>query len=716
MNPSNDSTKSRILIVDDNPSIHEDIRKILTREENHDGLDQAKSALFGEEPVSSDQTGFEIESAFQGQEGLQKVQEAEAAGRPFALAFVDVRMPPGWDGVETINRIWQSHPQLQVVICTAYSDYSWEEMIRRIGKSDSMVILKKPFDNIEVLQLAHALTEKWRLGREVRGRLQNLDLLVSERTTELQSANEQLKKEIAERALLENALRLSEERFSKAFKASPIPLAIQSLSQEKYIDANQGFLQLTGYDRDELIGRTAQDLGIWGDPTEKTAMLRKLQAQMSVRNMPCQLRTKSKQLRQVLLSAELFDLEGEPFLLTITQDITGQLALENQLRQSQKMEAVGQLAAGVAHDFNNRLAVVLGHASLLLDGKPPDSKDRKSLQAILEAAEKSSKLIRQLLTFSRKQVIQMYPMTIHEILSALGEMLPRVLGEDIVVKVHAPAGSLRINADSGMLEQMLMNLAVNSRDAMPEGGQLSISAEVVEISPTLARENQDARPGQFMRLSVADTGCGIAPEFLPRIFEPFFTTKPVGKGTGLGLATVYGIAKQHGGWVEVQSQPGQGASFHIFIPTCAAAPEPVPAPPDPETAKGGHETILVAEDDDDVREFVVEVLNSHGYKVIHANSGRKALEVWGETSEKIHLLLTDMVMPGGLTGRQLAENLLTKDPGLRVLFTSGYSPGMAGKDLTWLDGHDFLAKPYEPATLVQRVRSRLDCPLPHGKR
>jgi PAS domain S-box-containing protein len=709
MQQMKESIKYRILIIDDNPSIHEDIRKILDgRGEIHDELAQTKALLFAQESVSSDQTEFEIDSAFQGQEGLQKVQEAEEAGRPFALAFVDVRMPPGWDGVETINRIWQMYPQLQVVICTAYSDYSWEEMIRRIGKSDSLVILKKPFDNIEVMQLAHALTEKWHLSNEVKGRLKNLDLLVSQRTTELQLANEQLKKEIAERMLMENALRLSEERFSKAFKASPIPLAIQSLPLETYVDANQGFQQLLGYSYDELIGHTPQDLGVWDDPGEGNAMLRALQDQMSVRNMPCRLRTKSRQLRQVLLSVELFVLDDKPFFLTIAQDITEQITLENQLRQAQKMEAVGQLAAGVAHDFNNILTVVQGHVSLLLEAQPPESGDRASLRTVLAAADRASKLIRQLLAFSRKQVIQMRPMTIHETLSSLAGMLPRLLGDNIEVSIPTPSSSLRINADAGMMEQMLMNLAVNARDAMPEGGLLTISTEVVELSPALARQNQDARPGRFMRVSMTDTGCGIPPELLPRIFEPFFTTKPVGKGTGLGLAAVYGIAKQHGGWVEVQSQQGHGTTFHIFIPICADALETKPAPSVCQPLKGGQETILVAEDDNDVCAFVIKILQSYGYKVISANSGKEALQRWTETSEKIHLLLTDMVMPGGLTGRQLAENLLAMDPTLRVLYTSGYSPGMAGKDLSFIEGHDFLAKPYEPAVLVQRVRACLD--------
>jgi signal transduction histidine kinase/ActR/RegA family two-component response regulator len=432
---------------------------------------------------------------------------------------------------------------------------------------------------------------------------------------------------------------------------------------------------------------------------------------MSVSNMPCRLRNKARQLRQVLLSVELFDLEGEPFLLTLAQDITEQLALEGQLRQSQKMEAVGQLAAGVAHDFNNILAVVKGYAGLLLADMPLDSKDRKPLQTIAAAADKASKLVRQLLTFSRKQVIQLQPVPVHATLSALAEMLPRVLGENIQVKVRVSRTGPLINADSGMLEQLLMNLAVNARDAMPDGGLLTISAEVVELNSSSALRHQDARPGQFMRLSVTDTGCGIPAEHLSRIFEPFFTTKPVGSGTGLGLAAVYGIAKQHNGWVEVQSQPGQGSTFQVFIPTYVAVPEKDDVQPRQPTLKGGNETILVAEDDDDVREFVVAVLKSYGYNVIAASSGKKALERWSECTETVHLLLTDMVMPEGLTGRQLAEVLLTKDPALRVLFTSGYSPGMAGKDLALLEGRDFLAKPYEAATLVQRVRACLDGPV-----
>jgi PAS domain S-box-containing protein len=711
MNHSDTLKNNRILIIDDNPSIHDDIRKILCGDgERNEALGSTKALLFGEEPSQSDRTRFELDSALQGKEGLAMVQQAAEAGRPYALAFVDVRMPPGWDGVETISHIWKLYPDLQIVICTAYSDHSWAEMIRHFGKTDSLVILKKPFDNIEVLQLAHAMTEKWLLSHQVKSRLHDLDQAVSERTTELQSANEHLKKEIAERIQTEKELRLSEERLSKAFEASPIPLAIQTLRQDKFVDANQGFQKLTGFNRAELIGRTPQGLHLWGGPDETTAVLEKLHQQGSVRNLPCRVRTKSGQLREILLSVELFELDVEPLLLTIAQDITEQITLENQFRQAQKMEAVGQLAAGVAHDFNNILTVILGHSTLLLGTKPPESSECKPLQTIAAAAERASKLTRQLLTFSRKQAAKMSPMDIGSTLSAIADMLPRVLPENIAVTIDAAPGLPQINADGGMIEQMLMNLAVNARDAMPEGGRFTLSAEVVEVSPGFARSNRDARPGKFLCLRVADTGCGMPPEVLAHIFEPFFTTKPVGKGTGLGLATVYGIAHQHEGWVEVQSQPGQGSNFRIFIPTCEVEPKADAAPTVAAPMRRGSETILVVEDETGVRDYVDKVLRSYGYQTLVAESGPEALERWAQHGGKIHLLLTDMVMPGGLTGQQVGERLLAQDPALKVIYSSGYSTGMAGIDLALFQDQNFLPKPYGPAKLLDLLRRCLDGP------
>ena len=408
-----------------------------------------KSALFGAAPPQDQQLQFQVDSALQGEEGLRKIQAAAAADAPYAMAFVDVRMPPGWDGVETIARVWKQFPDLQVVICTAYSDYSWEKMIRQIGKSDSLLILKKPFDNIEVLQLAHALTQKWSLNHQVNCRLNDLDHLVTQRTNELESANEQLKKEIAERLQAEHVLRLSEERFSKAFKASPIPMAIQSLLDEKFVDANRGFLNLTGYSSVELIGQTANQLQIWAEPASESAMLDKLRREMAVRNLQSQFRSKTGRMFDILLSVEVIELDGKPFLLIIALDITEQIRLETQLLQAQKMEAVGQLAAGVAHDFNNILTVVQGNASVLLAGTPPESENTKPLRSICAAADRASTLVRQLLTFSRKQQAHRCPVNISDILGLVSEMLPRALTELITLKVQVPPGLPEVSADGG---------------------------------------------------------------------------------------------------------------------------------------------------------------------------------------------------------------------------------------------------------------------------
>ena len=392
-------------------------------------------------------------------------------------------------------------------------------------------------------------------------------------------------------------------------------------------------------------------------------------------------------------------------LVGISRDITERLALEAQLRQAQKMECVGQLAGGVAHDFNNILTIIQGHAANLL-AEPLTSPLHHAAQEIVDASDRAASLTRQLLAFSRRNVIQPRNLDLNQTLCQMAQMLHRVLGEDIALDVRYASNLPPVFADPGMFEQVLLNLAVNSREAMPKGGRLDLSLRAVAVDRAGASRHPDARMGTFVALTVTDSGCGIARENLDHIFEPFYTTKDVGRGTGLGLATVYGIVKQHHGWIAVESEVGRGTKFEIFLP---ASDLPLPAPPVPtKRARGGSECILLVEDEEPLRELVRCVLESYGYHVIDAASGRRALDVWKQHMPRVDLLLTDIVMPDGVTGRDLAETLKQEKPGLRVLFSSGYSSDIIGKDFVLSDGVNFLQKPYNPQTLAETVRDCLD--------
>ncbi len=402
--------------------------------------------------------------------------------------------------------------------------------------------------------------------------------------------------------------------------------------------------------------------------------------------------------------------DGQPrLLLSLFRDVTRQKRLEDQLRQSQKMEAIGQLAGGVAHDFNNILTVILGHASLLASS-PLDARSKTSATQIKQASERAAGLTRQLLAFGRKQIANTRSLDLNRVIGDMNEMLTRLLGEDITLQLRFSPGPAMVQADSSMLEQVIMNLSVNSRDAMPKGGSLAIGVSLCQIEAAPGRAPAESVPGRFVCLTHSDNGMGIPAENIPRIFEPFFTTKELGKGTGLGLATVYGIVKQHKGWVEVESDLGKGTTFRIYIPETqqkADASQPALAP---ERAPDGSETILVVEDERDLRELITRTLIRHGYRVFQAVNGANALEIWKEYQNEINLLFTDVIMPGGLNGRELAELLLKDKPALRVIYSTGYSADALGKDFCLDPLRNYLPKPYLPDDLARLIRRRLDEP------
>ncbi|HEY3862069.1 MAG TPA: PAS domain S-box protein [Verrucomicrobiae bacterium] len=511
-----------------------------------------------------------------------------------------------------------------------------------------------------------------------------------------------------ERIQAQESLRRSEERFSQAFRSSPMPMSLSTFEQGIYLDVNESMLRLFGYKRGEMLGQTALKLGIWPDPELRLRMLQELRDSKSVRDFSCRLRTKDGVLRDVLLSVECLDFSGDPVILVIVHDMTERLNLEAQLRHSQKMEAVGQLAAGVAHDFNNILTIIQGHAGLILSESNFSEDMRASLTQITGAAGQAATLTKQLLTFSRKQVMQLRHVDLNEVVRGAAQMLHRLLGETITLKLECGSAPLPIYADAGMIEQIIVNMALNARDAMPHGGRLAVKTGTVEIDAAYAQQRPDARCGDFACLAVADTGTGMSKATVNRIFEPFFTTKEVGKGTGLGLATAYAIVKHHQGWIEVASEIGQGSVFKTILPLSQAPAASEEAARPAKTSPGGHETILVVEDDLNLRELVSSLLRHYGYRVLQASHGKEALEVWRTQSDEIDLLLTDMMMPEGISGWELAEQLQAQRPELKVVYSSGYSVDLLGRNGQFGRGIHFLPKPYQPHVLAKTVRDCLD--------
>jgi PAS domain S-box-containing protein len=390
------------------------------------------------------------------------------------------------------------------------------------------------------------------------------------------------------------------------------------------------------------------------------------------------------------------------------QDITERRNLEEQLRHAQKMEAIGILAGGVAHDFNNILTVIHGHVELMQSRFGADPKLTGPLKEIAGAASRATNLTRQLLTFSRRQPIQSRTIDLNEVVENLTKLLRRLIGEHIQLHCSFVPLLPPIRADAGMIEQVIMNLAVNARDAMPEGGRLRIATTVAHLNTESASANPEARPGDFVVLSVSDTGTGMDEATLAHAFEPFFTTKKTGKGTGLGLATVYGIVKQHDGWITVASAVGKGSSFDVYLPVAPNNPTAEPKATSTLAPPRGSETILLVEDEEPLRGMMEELLTTLGYRVLKAANGPEALEVWAQHRDEIHLLLTDVVMPRGMTGLDLAQQMAAEKPSLRVIYTSGYSVQLAAQERYLHEGINFVQKPFQPHHVAKSIRNCLD--------
>jgi two-component system, cell cycle sensor histidine kinase and response regulator CckA len=511
-------------------------------------------------------------------------------------------------------------------------------------------------------------------------------------------------RDVTEAASAKTALQKSQERFSKALRSSPVAISISRLHDRVYLDANPAFLKMFGYTLEEFIGRSADELNLWVEPQLRTALIQNLQASSDIPPLETKFRTKSGEVRDVVVVADIIDWDGIPCLLGITQDVTHTKRLEEQYRQAQKMEAVGRLAGGIAHDFNNLLMVMGASTELMNSSRGDNDKLDKYSRQIKDAVDKAARLTRQLLAFSRQQVLQPTVLDLNTIIKDISAMVARLLGEDIKVKLHLTPSLGLVEADRGQIEQVIMNLAVNSRDAMPDGGELTIATTNVELSSDyVGMHKAEILPGSYVMFSISDNGTGMTTETQSHLFEPFFTTKELGKGTGLGLATVYGIVKQSNGWIWPYSELGHGTTFHLYLPR-VHKPIAVPKPTGPVVSLEGTETILFVEDEESLRQVVGEYLRKKGYKVIEALDGPSALEASENESGKIHALVTDLIMPG-FGGLKLAELLAVKRPDIRVVYISGYTDRTVGIEA--VKTASYLQKPFSLQALGRLLRSLL---------
>jgi PAS domain S-box-containing protein len=618
-------------------------------------------------------------------DALDMVQKAVAEGRSFDVALVNIKPAPEGEGLKSVQWLMAADAHLSLIACTEDASKFSADLSSAGEAFDRLIFLRKPFVMVEAKHLVRsAITARHLVkpdsapGFAVSAVVPHIDLA-----------------------------RVSENDYQLLFEQSPTPMYIYDRESHKFLAVNRAAVTYYGYTDAEFAGLTLRDLM---SPMEWPSFQTRL-SQLTGNGGNAGIwthRRKNGKTGEMAITALALDFRGQKAWISLALDVSDRLSLEAQLRQSQKMESIGMLAGGVAHDFNNLLTVIQGHAGLAATTPNLPPKVGDSLREITHASKRAADLTRQLQTFSRKQPIQPSIVNINEIITNITKMLRRVMGEDITLESSLMPELPAVMADVGMMEQVLLNMAVNSRDAMPRGGKLRVSTFPTEVSPEDAARNSESAAGNHVVLAFEDSGCGISPENLPRIFEPFFTTKELDRGTGLGLATVYGIVKQHHGWIEVTSQIGKGTAFCIFLPVAShSQPSAIATGGVALPAIGGTETILVVEDEEPLLKLMRHVLESYGYKVHGCMTGREALELWENHRQKIELVLTDMVLPDGMAGPELAEILKASKPSLKIIYTSGYDSGkFQAQSPDVLEGN-FIRKPFHARTLAEKVHECL---------
>ncbi len=585
--------KHRILLVDDTASIHEDFHKILVPKHlgSERSLAEAEAALFGEVIATVDEASYCLESAYQGEEALKMVVASVHSQQPYSLAFVDVRMPPGWDGIETIEQLWKADASLQIVICTAYSDYSWEEISKRLPAGEKLLILKKPFDKTEVLQMVNSVTRRQELLIESRERYQAIERLAGESSEALKVTELRLEKKAQAQLHTLETLAQSEELFSKSFHCSHLPMVIQRADDNRYIEVNDSFLSLLSLRRSEVIGLTPADAGII---YELESTFTEISAS-SPHDLPCHLTTIKGTSAEVLISVEELTKSGVPHLLMSFQDVTQAQQLGRRVGQLEKMSVISNFSEGILESFDNLHRVIELHAAKHLSQPDLPLPVRQSFLDISHTLENATMLTRKLQTLRSERKLNLVPINLNAVIKEQARLLSRLIGERVKLQCFCDQELPEAQADPAAIAQMLMNLAANSRDAMPHGGLITILTNVFTVDEATAVE-KGLLYRNFLRLSIADTGCGMNTQVLQHIFEPDFKTKPTSIA-GRGMTMINDLVREHFGWIEVQSEVGRGTIVHIVIPQAPMASIKADAPYAGITEHVGTELVCILEGD-----------------------------------------------------------------------------------------------------------------------
>ena len=665
--------------------------KILAIDDNRDNLMALKAVVSDRLPESR------LLTALNGPQGLEMARAEDPA-----VILLDIIMP-GMDGYAVCREL-KKDKRLQTIPVLFLTALKTDRDSRvKALEAGAEGFLSKPLDEVELIAQIRAMAKIKAANQLQRLEKNQLAALVAERTRELEQ-------ELAERKRAEEALRDSEARLRLSVAASNIGLWDWDLVTKKVYLSPEWKSQI-GYTEDEIPNHFEE----WQSrihPDDLASTQTRLQCFMAEPatkySIEFRLRHKDGSYRWIHTQAQIFrDTAGKPArMIGCHIDITDQKKLETQYLHAQKMESIGTLAGGVAHDFNNILTVIVGLGEITLMNMAADNPYRSNIGGILEAAERATHLTKELLLFSRKQESERRPVDLNNIITKTEKFLHRIIGEDILLKRMPHDLPLLILADSNQLEQVLMNLAVNARDAMSRGGELILRTEEVVLDNTFAATHGYGQPGAYALLSVSDDGTGMDKATQERIFEPFFSTKEVGMGTGLGLSVVYGIIKQHDGFITVYSKPGQGSTFSIYLPLTTAAREESRVE-EGQPVVGGTETILLAEDNDLVRDLVTNVLTEAGYTVIVAADGKAAVRKFRENADAIQLLLFDLIMPN-MNGKEAADEIHKMQPAIKTIFASGYSPDIAQQKASFYGGSHLIYKPVSPYELLRKVRNVLD--------